>query len=206
MRTARHLRLALRSNARLARAATTAAAPPQHMMGPPAQSPQPVVTAFITSAADGAPSRILLLRRSAAVRCASTAALDALSLSELTPCRTYPAKWHGVSGSIELAGPGGLEPPVERSLVEIEVRNPARAALGPHQLSALSAARAGGDERAALLAAPGVPRPPAARGRRAAVISGAPDAVFHDGGPARCGAELGERRGALGAARRAARL
>ena len=69
------LRPALRSTLRLAARAYPRAllSTLARAMASPAQ-PQPVVTAFVTSAADGAQSRILLLRRSAAVRCAAAAA------------------------------------------------------------------------------------------------------------------------------------
>jgi hypothetical protein len=59
---------ALRLTLRLARQSRAAAASTRAMAAP--QEPRLVVTAFVTSAADGAQSRILLLRRSSAVRCA----------------------------------------------------------------------------------------------------------------------------------------
>ena len=65
-------RVPTRASATIAHAAAAMANP---------APPQPVVTAFITSAAHDAQSRILLLRRSAAVRCAADAevcACDAL--------------------------------------------------------------------------------------------------------------------------------
>ena len=59
-------------------------------MAQPSASPQPVVTAFITSAADGAQSRILLLRRSAAVRCAAGGELAAFCRDALTSAQDLP--------------------------------------------------------------------------------------------------------------------
>ena len=118
--------------------------------------------------------------------------------------RTYPGKWHGISGGIEAATGSLAETPLERALVEIQVSwfHVAPPLVG----CAERTSRAGRNVHPASLAAPGVSRPPAARGRRRAFIPGAPAAVLNHGGLAASDAELGKRRGALGAARRGGRL
>ena len=199
---------ALRPTLRLARwASTRASSSTTHAAAMANPSPKPVVTAFITSAADGAQSRILLLRRSAAVRCAGDGELRACAAARCADVaasiiRTYPGKWHGVSGGIEVATGLLAETPLERALVEVEVHSSCRAPLVASEHAAL----AGRDVHPASLAAIGVPRSAAARGRRRAFVPGAPAAVLDDGRFACCDAELGKRRGAVGAARRGGRV